>query len=197
MTRWRAGVSCALLVSSAVSMSSCVASVHRPAQRRADRTFVVPGTSVAQPIVRTCQQGQLVNVYQRSPNDVSAGPLTYPNAQLLRRPGTQRSFYGGGAPVEADGSTFYKLGTFVQAGSTVTVTLAKSALSYARIQLSGTVPTADAVTFVSCKAGSVTAWVGGYVLLRRDSACVPVEVMVSGEQHPRRLTLSFFNGNCS
>lgn len=185
-----------LLPATAMIAVSCTGPRH-DLQLRAAASRHPTAEPRATSTLRTCQQGHVVSSFHRSESDVSSGPLSYPNAQLLARPGTQRSYYGGGAPTTPDGSTFYKLGTFVQAGATVTVTLAESARSYARIHGPRNSPQSNSVTFEACHDGAATAWVGGFDLMRRASACVPLDVRVKGEKQMRRMTISFFSGGCA
>ncbi|MGI8414881.1 MAG: hypothetical protein ACR2P2_01465, partial [Nakamurella sp.] len=69
-----------------------------------------------------------------SPDDVTAGPLVYPNIKQLRSAAGLSYFYGGGQiPDGPGGSKFFKMGTLVKAGETVTVTVARSARSYLKL----------------------------------------------------------------
>lgn len=162
----------------------------------ASPTSIGPVGSHTNPRVLTCQDGMLHEQSNAGARDVTSGPLSYPNAQLLMRPGSVTEFYGGGVPVSPEGVAFYKMGTYVTAGATVTVTVMPQARAYAGLQTPGDPPGAEAVTYQACPNGVATSWVGGFDLTKRKSACLPLEVDVKGEPAPRRLVLSIFNGAC-
>jgi hypothetical protein len=148
--------------------------------------------------VRSCADGGIQDQNVNGPEDIVVGPLRYPNARMLARPGSETEFYGGGVGVGPGGLRFYKMGTYVAAGRTVTVSVLPPATAYARLQGAGLDHPGDlSVTFHACPGGSATSWVGGFDLLHRSAACIPLEMRVTGESQPRRVVISLFSGTCT
>lgn len=120
------------------------------------------------------------------PDDLIIGPLVYQGAVLA----FQGPDLPGPAPEpDADGVTRFKTGAALPPDTTVTVSIAGSARSYAGIATEDG-PNAGfwQVTYVSCpqqKRSSRMWWVGGFTLLDRGSGCVPVDVQVRGEKKVR------------
>jgi len=113
---------------------------------------------------------------------------------MVGSPAGLSNFYGGGEVFDGPGgSKFYKMGTFVKAGATVTVTVAHTARSYLRLQ-QGPDPHLEgemSVVFQGCPGSRYTAWVGGFDIKGPMPACVALDVQVSGEQTPRHLAIPF------
>jgi len=155
--------------------------------------------SLANPRLLNCAAGNKTDQNTTS-EDIVAGPLIYPRAKLLARPGSVGDFYGGGVGEGADGSKFYKMGTFVKRGARVTVNVVPQARTVVRLQASSgsTLTRDEAVTYQACATGVTTAWVGGFDLTgeARSAACIPLEVRVEGEAQSRRIVISLFNGVC-
>jgi hypothetical protein len=186
------------LVCVGLFLSACTDTTPpRPAMSSPAAPTASAGT-VGNPQVRSCADGGVQNQNATSPQDIVAGPLRYPNARLLARPGSEAEFYGGGVGVSPSGLRFYKMGTYVAAGTTVTVSVLPPATDFARLQGEGLDRPGDqSVTFRACPAGAATSWVGGFDLLNRSAACLPLEVRVTGESQPRRIVISLFNGGCA
>ena len=144
--------------------------------------------SVTNPRLLTCAMATHNQPLNVQPGDIRAGPLSYPDAQATLGGGETR-------PV-VEGATFYKQGTFVQDGSTVTVTVAGQARSFALLQSAGH-PSGDlAVTYASCPSGGASSWVGGFNLKGRTAACVLLDVAVHGETAIRRIVIPAGTGTC-
>jgi len=126
--------------------------------------------------------------------DATAGPLVFPNAKMVGSAAGLSNFYGGGqVPDGPGGSKFYKMGTYVKAGATVTVTVAHTARSYLRLQQGPGPHYQDemSVVFEACPGSRYTAWVGGFDIKGPMPACVALDVQVAGEQTPRHLAIPF------
>lgn len=127
-------------------------------------------------------------------NDLIIGPLVYR--------GLANGFNFGNPPgPDAYGVTFFKWGPELPADSTVTVSVNKSARSYAGIKTEqGPSIGYSSVTYDGCSSqvqpGRVF-WVGGFTLVGRQSACVPLDVQVKGENKARHLMLSIEAGSCN
>ena len=156
-----------------------------------------PVGSLANPRVLACAAGSVTDEPAGTENIV-AGPLIYPNAKMLSRPGSDRDFYPGGVGELPDGSKSYKMGTFVNRGATVTVSVVPQAGTTVRLQGPSTLGPDEAVTYQACATGGATAWVGGFNLsgAGRSAACLPLQVRVKGESQPRRIVISLFEGVC-
>ncbi|MFF6960626.1 hypothetical protein [Streptomyces sp. NPDC008317] len=123
-------------------------------------------------------------------NDVTVGPLTWTGLRALAD-GDQT----GHGYHNSDG-WHYKVAASIRTGSTVTLTIgaeqrAKAGLEYGRAF--GSTP-APAITFDACPAQPVV-FIGGFFVAGDGHACVPVDVQV-GQGAPRRVVISFFNGQC-
>jgi hypothetical protein len=123
-------------------------------------------------------------------DDVTVGPLTWPGLRALAN-GDQNAF----GYHDSDG-WHYKVGAELRSGATVTVTIgaeqrAKAGLEYGRAF--GSTP-APAVTLNGCPAAP-TVFTGSFFVAGDGRACVPLEVR-AGEDAPRRVVISFFNGQC-
>jgi hypothetical protein len=123
-------------------------------------------------------------------SDVTVGPLTWPGLRALAD-GDQNGY----GYRDSDG-WHYKVGAQLRAVATVTLTIgaeqrAKAGLQYGRAF--GSTP-APAITFNSCPA-KPTVFTGFFFVAGDGRACVPVDVRV-GEDAPRRVVISFFNGQC-
>jgi len=98
-----------------------------------------------------------------------------------------------------DGQTFYKVGVQLEAGAEATASIGEAARDYAGIIVeNGRGGGYSRITYRSCAtlpSDTVNWWVGGFVLHGRDSACVPLEVSVSGES-ARRVDLALPVGAC-
>jgi hypothetical protein len=184
-----------------VACTAGPANVTRPAGLPTQNTHATsrPVGTATSPGFLGCATG-LVTSESPGPQDVVAGPLSYPNAKLLSPPGSVKDFYGGGVGVESDGSKSYKMGTFVRKGATVTVSVVPQVGTTVRLQgpSASMFQRDQAVTYQACPTGAGTGWVGGFNLAGagRSGACIPLAVRVKGEAQPRRVVLSFFKGVC-
>jgi hypothetical protein len=144
--------------------------------------------SIGNPRLLTCTMAASNQPLSPQPGDISAGPLSYPDARMTLASAESR-------PV-VEGMTFYKQGTFVRDGSTVTVTIAGQARSFALLQSVGH-PSGDlAVTYQSCPSGGASSWIGGFNLKGRTAACVPLDVAIDGENVIRRIVIPAGGGTC-
>ncbi|QPZ37461.1 hypothetical protein [Paramicrobacterium chengjingii] len=131
------------------------------------------------------------------PDDLIVGPLVYLGAVLAY----QGTDLPGTAPVPDDnGVTYFKTGADLPPDKTVTVSVGDAARSYAGIVIAGG-PSAgySSVTYVSCPTQQQPSrmwWAGGFALIGRQSACVPLDVHVKGESEPRHLQLSLAVDPC-
>lgn len=159
---------------------------------------LLPSASSGGALVRTCANGS-VQPLAASSADATAGPLVFPNVKLVGSAGGLSNFYGGGqVPDGPGGSKFYKMGTLVKVGATVTVTVARSARSYLRLQ-QGPGPHLEgqmSVVFQACPGSSYTGWVGGFDITGPLPACVALDVQVAGEQILRHLAIPFGAATC-
>jgi len=149
--------------------------------------------------VRGCSQGS-VSAVVSSPQDATAGPLSYSNIKLVGTADGLASFYAGGqVPDGPEGSKFYKMGTIVKAGATVTVSVAPSARPYLRLQGGRglSIPGETAFTFQACPGSGTTQWVGGFDIIGPMPACVALDVQVTGEPTPRHLDIPFGGTTCN
>ena len=78
----------------------------------------------------------------------------------------------------------------------MTVAIGEAALAYAGIKTErGPAVGYSSVTYTSCAASTTSSgpggvwWVGGFTLVGRSSACVPLEVQVQGEPDIRHVHL--------
>jgi len=125
--------------------------------------------------------------------DLIIGPLVYP--------GLGDGYNRGSKPyVDADGIAFFKEGTELPPDTTVTVSIADPARTWAGILIeSGIAAGYSSVTCQGCSSESHPGrvfWVGGFTLGGKTSACVPLEVLVAGEGQPHHVTLSLEAGKC-
>lgn len=125
--------------------------------------------------------------------DLVIGPLSYP--------GLEDGYQNGGNPPGVHGGIrFFKIGAQLPPGSTATVSIGASARAYAGIETE-TGPDAGytVVTYQSCpatKQSGLVFWVGGFTLVGRASACVPIEVAIRGENVARKTTIALPAGAC-
>lgn len=123
MVRTRAFLSVALV------LGACTATVPRPPAKLSAGEI----GSYARPRMRTCADGNQGTVRVRRA-DLAAGPLLYPSAKLLARPGLRNGFsaaignYTGGGRLH-----FYKDGPYLSAGATATVSIAPRVARFARL----------------------------------------------------------------
>jgi len=208
----------AIAIMVTTAMTSCTQAPSSPGRTNSAVSSIAPGTSTTETarsggsstaasqeisssgavLVRQCTYGTVQDL-TRSSNDVTAGPVVYPNAKLVGSPAGLSDFYGGGQVFDGpDGSKFYKMGTLVKAGATVTITVAPSARPYLRLQ-QGPEPHLHgemSVVFQACPGRSYTGWVGGFDIKGQMPVCVALDVQVSGEQTPRHLTIPFGGPAC-
>ncbi|HEV7933324.1 MAG TPA: hypothetical protein VGP70_13585 [Actinomadura sp.] len=124
------------------------------------------------------------------PDDFTIGPLRYGSAAAWA---TMKPPTGVRLP---DGRYFYKTGALLRPGAVVTVTVAPRARSYATIVVQGGLDGGSkAVTYNACPHAPETAWPGGFLLTRR-TACLPLDVSVTGESATSHVVLSVYNGSC-
>lgn len=152
----------------------------------------LPSASSGAALVRKCNDA--VDDQTIGPDDVTAGPLRYPYAKLLRSAAGLSHFYGGSVPGPdaPGGSTFLKMGTFVKAGATVTVTVAPAARSYLKLEQGSSREGLTSVVFHACPGSSpssYTRWVGGFQIRGPFPACVALDVQIAGEQTVRHLAI--------
>jgi hypothetical protein len=103
------------------------------------------------------------------------------------------------SPNFAGGGYFYKVGMELLRGARVTVAIGEAASSYASLVSMFSPPQGDhMITYQSCRdTAPATAWVGGFLLHGRRTACVPLVITVSGEPHSRRVMISLGAGSCA
>lgn len=143
--------------------------------------------------VAGCDQSRPANTSSVAPNDLVLGPLVYPGLG---------DGYPADPPPPADryGIRFFKVGPLLPPASSVTVTVAPAAEDYAGIVTEGGRSGGyRSVTYTSCakdaQAGYVF-WIGGFQLVDRARACVPLVVRIAGERAPRRLAIAIPIGAC-
>jgi hypothetical protein len=131
--------------------------------------------------------------------DWIVGPLSYPDLVGGQFPTTDAS-----GAADSDGIRFYKVGTNLLPGHTVSVTIGDAARAYAGIKTErGQAVGYSTVTYTSCAASTPSSgpggvwWVGGFTLVGRSSACVPLEVQVTGETNIRYVHLLIGRSSCS
>lgn len=115
-----------------------------------------------------CDQARPITYPFPTHNDLVVGPLSYGGLKYFANDPVQESNWTGGY--------FYKTGAQLRPGVTATITIADEAAPYAAI-VTENAPAGGArsVTYQSCTkaAGTVgSAWVGGFVLWSRKSACL-------------------------
>jgi hypothetical protein len=125
--------------------------------------------------------------------DLVIGPLSYP--------GLQDGYENGGNPPGGYGGIrFFKIGAQLPPDSTATVSIGASARAYAGIETeAGPDAGYSVVTYQSCPATKQNGrvfWVGGFTLVGRASACVPIEVAIPGENAARKTTIALPAGAC-
>ncbi len=191
-----AGTSASGSVSVAVAVPPAVLT-----SEQADPSPVSQGTSsLAGTAIRRCSYGSVTRQVI-GPDDLTAGPVAMFAAKLLGSAAGLSNFYGNGQVFDgSDGSKFYKMGISVQAGATVTISVARSALSYLRLQ-QGPKPHVHGETsfiFQACPGASsyYTGWVGGFDIKGPMPACVALDVRVVGERTVRPLSIPFGGAAC-
>jgi hypothetical protein len=101
---------------------------------------------------------------------------------------------------DADGIRFFKIGTEVAAGKTVTVSVSESARAYAGIGTeTGPSYGYSSVTYESCPLSADSApvwWVGGFTLKDRTKGCIPLDIRVHGESELHHVTLAIETDDC-
>jgi len=157
----------------------------------------LPSASSGAAPVRRCANGSVVFLAASSA-DATAGPLVFPEVKLVASAAGLSNFYGGGqVPDGPGGSKFYKMGTFVKAGATVTVTVARSARSYLKLQQGSLYHQGEmSVVFQACPGSRYTAWAGGFDIKGPVPACVALDVQVAGEPTLRHLAIPFGAAGC-
>jgi hypothetical protein len=133
------------------------------------------------------REAHIEQTVHRSSDDVVVGPFGWPHLK------TWATADPAGYVMSAAGDDF-KVGAEVDAGATVTVTIAPDAPGHAGLDYgqSWSYSPAQAVTFHACPH-SDTTFVGGFHVEGRQ--CVPVDIAV-GNAPPIRVVVSFFNGPC-
>lgn len=184
----------ALTLALAVTLGGCVASTPVPRPTPSYRITPPPldllprGHAVA-----GCDQSRPADRSTVAPDDLVLGPLVYPG--LLEG-------YQVDAPPAADryGLRFFKVGPQLPPASSVTVSIASGALDYVGIVTEGGRSGGyRSVTYTSCAKDAghgYVFWVGGFQLVGRERACVPLVVRVPGEREPRRLAVAIPVGAC-
>ncbi|MEO5316309.1 hypothetical protein PV772_19690 [Pseudarthrobacter sp. CC12] len=127
-------------------------------------------------------------------NDLIIGPLVYP--------GLADGYNHGSVPyIDADGIAHFKQGTELPADTRVTVSIGASARTWAGILTeAGPASGYSSVTYQGCSSAAQPGrvfWVGGFTLGGKTTACVPLEVLVAGENQPHHVMLSLEAGTCS
>ncbi len=127
------------------------------------------------------------------------GPLSYPGYADGRVPPPDAR-----DAVDTDGIRFFKIGTRLIPDHAVTVTIGEEAQTYAGIKTErGPAVGYSSVTYTSCDASTPSSgpggvwWVGGFTLVGRSSACVPLDVQVQGERDIRHVHLLIGNSSCT
>ena len=127
------------------------------------------------------------------------GPLSYPDLAGGQFPLAEAS-----GAADSDGIRFYKVGTNLLPDHNVTVSIGEAARVYAGIKTErGPAVGYSSVTYTSCPSSSPSIgpggvwWVGGFTLVGRSSACVPLEVQVSGEADVRHVHLLIGKSSCT
>lgn len=127
------------------------------------------------------------------------GPLSFPGYTDGRVPAPDAR-----NAVDTDGVRFFKIGTHLLPDHSVTVTIGEAARSYAGIRTErGPDVGYSSVTYTSCGASSPSIgpggvwWVGGFTLVGRSTACVPLDVQVKGEAAIRHVQLLIGESTCN
>lgn len=133
-------------------------------------------------------------IRQLDPTMSRPDPCDIPTPSCCGQPQDSRTFTVG---VYLDltrrgGSTFLKMGTFVEAGATVTVTVAPTARSYLKLEQGPSRKGLTSVVFHACPGSSpssYTRWVGGFQIRGPFPACIALDVQIAGEQTVRHLAI--------
>jgi len=177
-------------------LGGCVASEPRPLPTPSYRITSPPlGLFPAGTATAGCDQSRPANTATTSPDDLVLGPLVYAGL---------KNGYVADPPPEPDryNIRFFKIGPMLPAGHRATVTIAASARDYAGIATEGgRAGGYSSVTYDGCprstgRAAGYVFWIGGFLLVGRARACVPLEVRVDGEDSVRRLSLAIPTGSC-
>lgn len=175
-------------------LAACTSSQPGPGRRQASPSSQSPPGSHQDSWQLSCQQGIPIGSAARSSNDLVIGRLSYPRLLLGfsgDAPMTESNFPGGGY--------FYKVGTELAPGATVTVSIDEPARGYAAIVSMYSPHAGDqSIMYQSCsKSQYGTAWIGGFLLQGRKTACVPLVIKFADESQARRTVISLGAGRCS
>jgi hypothetical protein len=103
-------------------------------------------------------------------------------------------------PQPVDGVSFFKVGMELPADASVTLSIGEEARAYAGIITEkGQDEGYSSVSYRACSAteqDGMVFWVGGFTLVGRASACVPLEVQVKGETAIRHTDFAIPVGAC-
>lgn len=122
--------------------------------------------------------------------DVTVGPLRWSGLKAWQD-GRQTDFGG-----RTGDGWYYKIGTEIEQGSVVTVSVAPEARQRASLgygQEEGYTPAAE-VTFNACP-DSDTAYFGGFFVSGDGRFCLPLDVRV-GKAALQRIVISLFSSGC-
>ncbi|HEY4267380.1 MAG TPA: hypothetical protein VGM94_04220 [Galbitalea sp.] len=184
----------ALALALTAVLGSCVSATPVPQPTPSYRITAPPldllprGSAVA-----GCDESRPANTSTTAPDDLVLGPLVYPG--LLD--GYQAD---PPPPVDRYGIRFFKVGPLLPPATSVTVSIAPAAVDYAGIVTEGGRSGGyRSVTYTSCAKDSqhgYVFWVGGFQLVDRERACVPLIVSTAGNREPRRLAIAIPVGAC-
>jgi hypothetical protein len=167
-----------LLTACGAERARAIAPTNSPAVRTS--TATAPANS--RQVRCELREAHLETKFLPTADDIVAGPLLWPGLRT----------WATADPQSMGANDNYKLGAVVQAGSSVTVTVAPEARAYAGLaygqQWSYT--PAAAITFQACDKFD-TAFVGGFHVV--GQRCVPFDIR-EGDQPPTRVVVSFFTG---
>jgi hypothetical protein len=184
----------ALALAVTAALGGCAAAPPAPRPTPSYRITAPPldlfprGSAVA-----GCDQSRPANTSTTAPDDLVLGPLVYPG--LL-------DGYQADPPPAADryGIRFFKVGPLLPPATSVTVSIAPAAEDYAAIVTEGGRSGGyRSVTYTSCAKDAQQGyvfWIGGFQLVGRERACVPLVVRTSGNREPRRLAIAIPVGAC-
>ena len=109
-------------------------------------------------------------------SDLIIGPLVYP--------GLARGYRYESAPqADENGIRYFKIGTHLAPRATATVSVGPSATQWAGILTENGPSTGySSVRYESCPGATDVWWVGGFTLKDRVTACLPLNIVVNGDE---------------
>ncbi len=181
-------IAAVLVALAAVSLAGCVDYPPDGTRSPSAGATVVPGGNAT----ADCAASRPVpGPAAVTPADLAVGPLLYP--------GLAEGFAPGQSGEQGE-IRFYKIGVELPADASATVSIGSAARDFAGIVIE-TGPDAgySSVTYTSCSSAIQTGlvfWVGGFSLVGRETACVPLDVQIRGEASARHVILSIGAGKC-